>query len=75
MGSSMGQGRGAFKNQSVTVGSASIAQDNGGSIWLGIHPRDVINFEVGYSRSAEYDINSLFFSIGLDFGHLIRASR
>ncbi len=73
MGAGQGRKRGVFENQSVTIGSADIARDNGGSVWLNIYPSNAVNFEVGYSRSVRYDLNSVFFSIGLDFGHWLRS--
>ncbi len=73
-GSGMGQKHGVFNDQSVTVGSASIARDNGGSTWLDINPQGIINFEVGYSRSMEHDLNSLFFNIGLNLGGFFRST-
>jgi hypothetical protein len=76
-GNGMGMGRGhksgVFQNQSVTVGSADITRDNGGSVWLDINPPGALNFEVGYSRSAEYDLNSLFFSVRMNLGHFFRS--
>ncbi len=73
MASGRGQKRGVFETQSVAVGDASIARDNGGSVWLDVNPRGVLNFEVGYSRSVEYDLNSVFFSIGLNLGNWIHS--
>ncbi len=76
---SAGQGRGrgpkngVFETQSVTVGSASIARDNGGSVWLDLSPGEVINLQAGFSRSTEFDLNSVFFSVILNVGKWARS--
>jgi hypothetical protein len=72
-----GRGRGAksgvFENQSLTVGEASIARDKGASAWLDLSAGEFANLQVGFSRSAEYDLNSVFFSIVLNVGRWIRS--
>ncbi len=75
-GQSRGRGpnSGAFETQSVTVGEASIARDNGGSVWLDLSPGHVVSFQVGVSRSVEYDLNSVFFGVVLNLGNWIRTS-
>ncbi len=73
MGNGRGLKRGVFQNQSVTIGSADIARDNGGSVWLDINPSGILSLEVGYSRSAEYDLNSFFFSLRMDAGRWFRS--
>jgi hypothetical protein len=70
-----GQKRGVFENQSLTVGEASIARDNGGSAWLDLSSGGVADFQVGFSRSVEYDLNSVFFSVVLNMGKWIHARR
>jgi len=64
-----------FQTQSVTAGSAGIARDRGGSVWLDIYPRGIVDFEVGYCRSAEYDLNSFFFRVDLNLGDWSRSER
>ncbi len=71
--SGRGRKRGVFENQSVTIGDSSIARDNGGSLWLDVNPDGVVNFEAGYSRSFEYALNSLFFSVRLSIGDWLRS--
>lgn len=75
-GMGMGRGRkpGAFETQSVTIGGPDILRDSGGSIWLDVYPARIVNFEIGYSRSINYDLNSLFFSISLNLGEWIRTT-
>ena len=71
--SSSGPGQGAAKNRvfetsSETVGSADIANDHGVSAWLGVSPRSSVDFQIGYTRSVGYDLDTLFFGVGFRFG-------
>jgi hypothetical protein len=73
-GSSAGRGQGAgkrgvFETTTETVGSADIANDHGFSAWLGIHPQSRLNFEIGYTRSVSYDLNTVFFGVGIHLGN------
>ncbi len=80
-GVSPGRGRGrgpmsgVFENQSVTVGDASITRDRGGSVWADLNARQMLDLQVGFSRSVEYDLNSVFFSAVLNVGRWIRTRR
>ncbi|MBI4471933.1 MAG: hypothetical protein HY646_04645 [Acidobacteria bacterium] len=68
-GSNRGRGssRRVFETQTETVGS-DIADDHGFSTWMGITPRPELDLQIGYSRSAPYALDSLFFGIGLRVG-------
>lgn len=73
-GSSTGRGQGAsrrrvFETTTETVGLADIANDHGFSAWLGINPRSKLDFEIGYTRSVSYDLNTLFFGVGIHLGN------
>jgi hypothetical protein len=57
-----------FESGGETVGSSDIANDHGFSAWFGVSPTSKVNFEIGYSRSVSYDLNSLFFGIGFRLG-------
>lgn len=70
---SSGRGQGAAKNRvfetsGETVGSADIANDHGFSAWFGISPRSSVDFQIGYTRSVGYDLDTLFFGVGFRFG-------
>lgn len=54
-----------FETTTVTTGSASIARDRGYSTWLTLGSSRVFNLYVGYTRSTEYDLNTVFFGIGV----------
>jgi hypothetical protein len=61
---------GAFENQHETVGGPELARDDGYSGWLSAGLGPLANFMVGYSRSVHYDLNTFFFGIGFNIGHL-----
>jgi hypothetical protein len=55
-----------FETTTVTTGSASIARDRGYSTWLTLGSSRVFNLYAGYTRSTEYDLNTVFFGIGVN---------
>lgn len=62
---------GVFEIASVTVGNADITRDHGFAAWLGARPSRYADFEVGYSRSMEYALDSVFFGVNFNLGSLI----
>ena len=57
-----------FETQTETVSQADIVNDHGFSTWLGISPKPEVDFHAGYSRSVNYDFNTLFFGVGFHVG-------
>ena len=55
-----------FETTSITTGSASLARDDGVSTWLVFGKSPGVNLQVGYTRSMEYDLNTLFFGVGFN---------
>jgi len=55
-----------FETTSITTGSASLARDNGLATWLVFGTSPGLNLQVGYTRSMEYDLDTLFFGIGFN---------
>ena len=58
-----------FETSGETVGTADLANDQGFSAWLTAHSGSKISFQAGYTRSAGYDLNTLFFGVGFRVGH------
>jgi hypothetical protein len=58
-----------FENGHEVTGSAALANDNGLSTWLAAHASSKMDFQVGYTRSAGYDLNTLFFGVGFRVGN------
>ena len=66
---SAGNGKsGGFDTGRKVVGSADLANDNGFSTWFAAHASSNMDFQVGYTRSAGYDLNTLFFGVGFRVG-------
>ena len=57
-----------LKTNAQTVGTADLANDDGFSGWLTVLPQSVVDFQIGYTRSAGYDLNTVFFGAGFRFG-------
>jgi hypothetical protein len=53
-----------FETSREVIGSASLVDDSGFSTWLAAHASSKVDFQVGYTRSAGYDLNTLFFGVG-----------
>jgi hypothetical protein len=60
-------GRRVFETNPETVGTADIANDGGFSTWVSITPQSRVNFDVGYTRSVTYELNTLFFGTSIRF--------
>jgi hypothetical protein len=61
-----------FQNNQQTTGTADIAKDHGVSIWLDASPSQYLDMELGFTRSVNYDLNSVSFTLGLNLGQLYR---
>jgi len=62
-----GSGRPIFETLPETVSTADAINDHGLSTWFAISPKSV-NLYAGYSRSVNYDFNTLFFGVGFHLG-------
>jgi len=56
-----------------TVGDSSLTRDNGGSVWFDYSP-GAFDFQVGYTHSVHYALDSVAFSLGVNLGKLVRSS-
>lgn len=61
-----------FAMNGVTSGTADIAKDNGFSAWLDISPSPVVDFEVGYTRSVEFALDTVSFSLRVNLARLAK---
>jgi hypothetical protein len=64
---SSGKGKGVFETSGETVGTADIANDGGFSTWLSVKPHSRFGFDVGYTRSVTYQLNTVFFGTSVRF--------
>jgi hypothetical protein len=61
-----------FQNNQETTGTADIARDHGFSTWVDASPNSYLDMELGYTRSVNYALNTLSFSVGVNIGKLTR---
>ena len=62
-----GKGQRIFETSGETVGTADIANDGGFSTWMSVTPQSRVSFDVGYTRSVTYQLNTLFFGTTIRF--------
>ena len=67
--SNPGSSNKGFETQHETVGTSDVANDRGFSTWMNLHPDGKTDFQIGYSRSSTYQLNSMFFGMGIRVGH------
>jgi hypothetical protein len=65
---------GAFGSQHETTGTADLTKDHGFSGWIDANPNKVLDFELGFSRSMAYDLNTVSFTVGLNLGQMVHQS-
>ena len=63
-GATRGARRQVFETQNITTGSADIARDRGLSTWATLGVRPSFNVYAGYTRSTQYNLDTLFFGLG-----------
>jgi hypothetical protein len=64
-----------FQNNQQTTGTADITRDHGFSTWVDASPTRAVDFELGFTRSMHYDLNSVSFSIGFNLTQLARKDK
>jgi hypothetical protein len=60
-----------FETSTVTSGTAALARDSGVSTWLQLGKTPGLSLQVGFTRSRNYDLNTLSFGVG----YTLRAAR
>ena len=71
-----GAGHGsAFNTGHQTTGTSSIAADDGFSTWLDASLNKYTDAEIAYTRSVQFNLNSVSFSIGFNVGRLFRGGK
>ncbi|MBN2241998.1 MAG: hypothetical protein JW793_04855 [Acidobacteria bacterium] len=62
-------------NAGYEIVEAEDLRDHGFSGWADIYPVPDVTFEIGYSRSVSYDLNSLYFSARFNLGGMLRKDK
>ncbi len=73
-GSKGAKSKNAFQQAPVTIGN-DLTREDGFNTWIGIQPSEFWRAEVGYSRSATFDLDSFSFNLSVNFGKLLRSRR
>lgn len=73
VGSNGSHGR-AFGVNHVTVGGADLVRDHGFSTWVDASPHRVLDLELAYSRSSDFDLNTVSFTVGVNVARLLGKS-
>jgi len=66
-----GEGENSFDTSTVSTGN-DLTRENGYSTWVGLEPSSIVRFEVGYTRSITFDLNSFAFNLRVNPGKLLR---
>jgi hypothetical protein len=61
----------AFENAHQTTGTASLTHDDGVSASLMVSPNSFLDLNVGYTRSAQYALDTVSFGIGVNVTALL----
>lgn len=60
-----------FQTAPETVGSADIARDHGFSLGFDSRPFRAFDLAIGYTRSVSFDLNTLYFGVGVNLARLL----
>src|SRR5262247_3977119 len=66
-----GEGENSFDTSTVSTGN-DLTRENGYSTWVGLEPSSIVRFEVGYTRSMTFDLNSFAFNLRMNVGKMLR---
>jgi hypothetical protein len=61
----------AYELAAETTGDASLTRDNGESAWVEYSP-GVLDFQIGYTHSVHFALNTVSFNLGVNVGKLMR---
>ena len=62
----------AFEQNAYTSGTADLGKDKGASAWFDYMPAPYVTLEAGYTRSIQYDMDTMSVSMRFDIGYLTR---
>lgn len=62
----------AYELASETTGDASLTRDNGGSTWLEFSPGQIFDFQIGYTHSVHFALDTVTFNLGVNVAKLVK---
>jgi hypothetical protein len=69
-----GQGKNPFDNVPQATGN-NLTRENGFNAWVGFEPNSLWRAEIGFTRSATFDLNSLAFNLRFNVGRMLRSKK
>jgi hypothetical protein len=81
VGKGSGKNAGSGKNgrswelAAETVGTSALTRDNGGSAWVGFSSREIFDFQIGYTHSVHYALDTVALSVDVNLGKMMRKSQ
>jgi hypothetical protein len=69
-----GKGNNVFDNAPQSSGTG-LTRENGFNTWVAFEPSPLWRTELGFTRSATFDLNSFAFNLRLNVGRMMRASK
>ena len=62
----------SYELAAETTGDASLTRDNGGSAWIEFSPGKIIDFQIGYTHSVHFALDTVAFSLDVNLGKLMK---
>jgi hypothetical protein len=62
----------SYELAAETVGNASLTRDNGGSAWIEFSPGKSFDFQIGYTHSVHFALDTVAFNLGINLGKLVK---
>lgn len=62
----------SFEKNAYTVGDSDLGKDKGLSAWVDYMPAPYITAEAGFTRSLQYDLNSISITMRINIGYLTK---
>jgi len=62
----------AFELAAQTTGDSSLTHDNGGSAWVEFSPGKIVDFEVGYTHSVHFALDSMAFNLEFNLSKMMK---
>jgi hypothetical protein len=62
----------AYELSAETIGNASLTRDNGGSAWIEFSPGQIFDFQIGYTHSVHFTLDTVTFNLGVNLGKLVK---
>ena len=62
----------AYELAPETTGDASLTHDNGGSAWIEFSPGKIVDFQIGYTHSMHFALDTVAFNLEVNLSKLMK---